>query len=268
MRKTLLRRFAAAFGLIATAALIAGSAAASAAPPEAGHCVKVEPGTGTYRNATCVTKATGPKAQYNFVPLGVTERPTFSAAGTNFVLKTKELSTISCATASLSGEFTGAKTATVKAVLTGCKISRLDTVQEPPCQSGVTSEQIEIPIAEGELGLIKANGAVGLDLHAQPPSTKLLTADCALETTGNETVSVEGSVIGKITPINLMSGSLSLNYKATKGGKQIPEKFETGEKDTLTTTFTGLAGSFSGPSWLNITGLAGTYSEPIEIKNK
>ncbi len=262
-----------AVGVIASSVAVATPASAAEALPEVGRCVKVETGTGTYEGAKCVTVDTSGHGKYDFEPLvsAPVGGPTFAVAGGPVTLATTGLPTIGCTSSSISGEYTGPKSSTEKAVFSGCTIEAGGGVSGQPCQSGAVSEQIEIASAEGEIGFIKnqlPKVSVGLDLRPHSPATTLFTAVCSPGTTKTEAITVEGSVIAQIKPVDTMTSSVSLLYKVTKSGHQVPEKFETGLKDTLTTTFSGLAGSFSSPSTLAIIGLSGTSSTPLEIKAK
>ncbi|MBA3808411.1 MAG: hypothetical protein H0X28_08465 [Solirubrobacterales bacterium] len=265
----------AAMAVLGSAAAVMPAGAAAEALPEMGRCVKVITGTGTYEGAKCITLAAGNQGKYNFETLttekAAAEKPTFALSGGVATLKTKELQTITCTSTTMTGEYTGPKSSTEKAVFNGCTEEAGGGVSGQSCQSGATSEQIEMPLAEGEIGFIKNQAgkvSVGLDLRPHSPSTALITAVCAPRTTKTETVVVEGSVIAQIKPIDAMTSSVSLTYKALKSGHQVPEQFEGAPTDTLTTTFTGLSGGFSGPSTFAIAGLSGTNSTPLEIKAK
>jgi hypothetical protein len=276
MRSLRFTRLVACVILTALAGGVTVATAAAESLPEAGYCVKVPTGTGSYKNATCLTPETGTRGKYSFHALttSATEtNPSFSLSGGAVALKTSGLSPILCESAGITGEYTGPKSSTDKAALTGCRIEPGGTATGAACQTGATSGQIEVTAAEGELGFITdqvVNGKrvvqVGLDLHPHAPSTELLTAVCAAGKTSMEHVVVEGSVIARATPIDHMSGGLTLLYKATRTGHQVPEMFEGATKDTLTTSFTGLAGMFSGPSTLTIATVTGTNSVPLEIK--
>jgi hypothetical protein len=265
----------AAMAVIGSAAGVMPAGAAAETLPEMGRCVKVITGTGTYEGAKCINLAAGNMGRYDFETLttekAAIEKPTFALSGGVAILKTKELQTITCTSTTMTGEYTGPKSSTEKAVFNGCTDEAGGGVSGQSCQSGATAEQIEIPLAEGEIGFIKNQPpkvSVGLDLRPHTPSTALITATCAPGTTKTETVVVEGSVIAQIKPIDAMTSSVTLLYKAPKSGHQVPEQFEGAPTDTLTTTFTGLAGALSGPSALGIAGLSGTNSTPLEIKAK
>jgi hypothetical protein len=265
----------AAMAVLGSAAAVMPAGAAAEALPEVGRCVKVTTGTGTYEGAKCITVATGTMGKYDFEPLSAelaaAEKPTFALSGGVATLKTKELQTITCTSTTMTGEYTGPKSSTEKAVFNGCTIEAGGGVSGQPCESGPTTEQIEMPLAEGEIGFIKNQAgkvSVGLDLRPHSPSTALITAVCSPGKTKTETVVVEGSVIAQVKPLDVMTSSLSLLYKVTRSGHQVPEQFEGAPKDTLATTFTGLAGTVTGESALSIAALSGTNSTPLEIKAK
>ena len=107
--------------LIALAALSVVASAANAALPEAGRCVKVTAGTGTYSNASCTIVATTEKTKkYSWTPASAGEKLTFSGAGTETFLTTVGHSTIKCINANFAGEYTGPKTASVTISFQGC----------------------------------------------------------------------------------------------------------------------------------------------------
>jgi hypothetical protein len=107
---------------------------------------------------------------------------------------------------------------------------------------------------------------VGLDLKPQPPMTQLAEYEC---TGSTETGHLEGSVIGRITPIDKMTTESKLAYSATKSGEQRPEQFQFGPTDTLITSFTsGTEAKGSGASSLNIKEYKGQNAAPLEIKAK
>ena len=75
-------------------------------------------------------------------------------------------------------------------------------------------------------------------------------------------VALEGSVIGRIAPVDVMKGSFTVVFSQSKGIQAL-EAFEGGGKDTLSSSVTG--GASGEP-----TGLAGkitiTNEEPLELK--
>ena len=81
-------------------------------------------------------------------------------------------------------------------------------------------------------------------------------------------------MIGRITPIDVMRSEFALRYSATKG-KQIPERFEGGLKDTLVSTLTPLvppSPPVTEPTVLKTHGeklyAEVENGEPLEIKAK
>jgi len=238
--------------------------AASAALPEVGRCVKVAKGTGAYKGGACVTHATGGGGSYEWMPVTGTEKQAFAGSGSSPIITTAGHTTLTCVTGNYSGEWTGPKNASVQIELQGCTNSASQGCQTTPVQP------TEIRgVVEAEIGFIKSEApgiSVGFDLKPQPPSTALATYEC-----GNlgELNRIEGSVIAKILPINRMTTSTSLTYKVSKAtGQQVPESFEGGPKDTLSTTFMNGVESSTGESALKMFDYVGTNTNPLEIKAK
>jgi hypothetical protein len=259
-------------GACLLASLGIGAVAASpamASLPEAGHCVKVAVGAGAYSSAACLAHATNGKGAYQWTPVGSTEKPTFSGSGNESTLTTVGHPTISCIDGNITGNYTGPKTATVQIEFQGCTTptgAQCQSVSNPNNKSEITTFPLE-----AELGFIKNEiregkffVSVGLDLKPQPPLTSLATYEC---TGSAEMANVEGSVIGKVGPINKMAATMNLAYLATKAGVQRVQQFEGGPIDTLSTTFfEGLETKGSGASSLNIKEEKGSNAAPLEIK--
>lgn len=257
--------------VLAISAFAAASASAAVydvkALPEAGRCVKVPTGSGIYRGGGCINKALPGKGTFEWAPASVTEKLKFSGSGAESILATVGHPTIKCVAANITGEYTGAKTATVEIEFQAC-INSL----EQQCQSSQQNKsEIKTLPLEAELGFIrneviegKKIVVVGLDLKATPPLTNLVTYECGNVT---ESAQLEGSVIGKIAPINKMTTVQKLVYFVKKStGAQVPEKFESGLKDTLSTTFqTGLE-TTTAPTTLFIKEEIGSNEVPIEIR--
>ena len=141
------------------------------------------------------------------------------------------------------------------------------------CQS-ITNPQakslIETLPLEAEVGFIKDEVErtprviqVGLDIKPKSPLTDLVVYEC-----GNalETYTLEGSVIGKLKPFDKMTTVSDLAISVVKGA-QVPEMFEGGSKDTLSTTITsGLTSSETVATTLNIPSETGSNSSEVEIK--
>jgi hypothetical protein len=250
--------------------VIGGIAGASASAyeihglPEFGRCEKVATGAGIYKGPACISVAPSGTGTYEWFPLKSSgEKPTFSGSALESILTTAGHPTIRCTTASVSGEYTGPKTATVHIEFRGCKNSL-----GAECQSEPTAKSIIKTLAlEGEIGFIKNQPkivAVGLDLSAQSPFSDLIIFECGGIA---EVDRVDASVIGGIKPIDKMTTASNLVYSMTSTHKQVPEKFEGGTKDTLTTTFaTGLSSS-SGASALKMRS-TGKSTALLEIKAK
>jgi hypothetical protein len=198
----------------------------------------------------------------------------FGAQATSVTLLTAR-ATVSCTHASLGGQWTGAKTASVNLTLTGCHDSTSRTCQSSPTAAGEVSTAQALA---GELGFISGKGAlrpkVGLDLKPKAPSTTLLTFTCGgppQELTGGELWTLEGSVIGAIKPIDRMKLVFKLLFKA-RGTSQSPERFEGGVKDTVIVKRIVGTETKSEDAGLTLRGeratIASTNQEKLEIKAK
>jgi hypothetical protein len=244
-----------ALGLLATAA--------SAALPEWGRCVPAESAaTAEYSGKKCVTPGEG-KGKYNFVP-EPGPKPKFEGTSTEGVLLKSANLTISCSAGTFNGEYTGPKTASVTVDLIGCLDAAGKKCQTNPLKEG----EIEPPgPLEGEIGFVNINGvkSVGLDLKRSPAIATFTCGEPAElpEVTGT----IEGSVIGKIGPVNSMRSELKLTYK-TAGNKQIPEAFEGGEKDTLSFKLVSGLTTVTEEAALKIKLVEIVNEEPMEIKAK
>jgi hypothetical protein len=261
------------WGACLFAALAAGAVSASPALavslPEAGRCVKVAIGKGAYSGGNCLTHATKGGGTWEWTPVTSTEKQAFSGSGGETTLTTAGHPTIKCIDANFTGEYTGPKTATVQIEFQGCQ-----NPTEQSCQSiQNSSNKTEIATfpLEAELGFIRNEEkegkllvTVGMDLKPTPPLTDLAAYEC---TGSSEVAHLQGSVIGKASPIDKMTTTLNFLYLATKKGEQVPTHFQEGPTDTLSTTFTsGVETIGSGASSLNIKTYVGHNAAPLEIK--
>ncbi|HXR57837.1 MAG TPA: hypothetical protein VN747_00825 [Burkholderiales bacterium] len=249
--------------LAATALLAAAaSATATAEVPEFGRCVPAEGKTGEFTGASCTRPAAG-KGKFNWVP-GPGPKPKFEGTSESVPLLQMGSLTISCAAATFNGEYTGAKTASVTVDLIGC----LNTATNRECQTNPLKEgEIEPPGAlEGEIGFVNINGLrkVGLDLKRSPVITTFTCGNVG-EIPQEVNGTLEGSVIGQIAPPNYMREIFKLRYKV-EGGKQVPEAFEGGEKDTLTANLVSGTSTSTVPATLKIKLVELVNEEPFEIK--
>jgi Glycine rich protein len=208
-----------------SAAEVQVSYASAAVKPEVGRCVATT--GGVYQNAACTTKATG-SGKYEWQPWPFT-KASFALTNGPATFKTAvSKTTISCVENTITGEYTAVQSATLNIAFSECKVLGPFGGQ---CTGEKASpgEIISAPL-EAEFGL--TDGAtsppsVGWRIH--PVSgEEVLSFQC-----GGTHVSVTGSVIAAMTPVNKMSGSFKLNFSGS-GGIQKPESFEGGEKRFLT----------------------------------
>src|SRR6202035_311601 len=248
---------------LASSAALAGSASAVTIP-QIGRCVKVATGAGAYTGAQCLTLETHKKGKYEWVPVSSSEKQTFDGTGGETTLKTTGHSTIKCIAANFVGEYTGPKTATLTIEFQGCINSKGQQCQSNPQNK---SEIKTLPL-EAELGFIKNEPTVvqvGLDLKPTAPLTQLVSYECGSIT---ESARLEGSVIGQIKPIDKMTTESNLLIAVRTTGAQLPEQFEGGPNDTLSTTFMSGPESPTPPSTLAIKGETGHNAALLEIKAK
>jgi hypothetical protein len=199
--------------------------------PAIGRCVPSPAHNGEYVGNRCVARAEG-KGAYDFLP-GPGPAPKFEGAIGSTVLETVGRQTVvNCASGVATGEYTGQKTANVALALAGCV--RTAAVTQQKCQTNPAKEgEIETQPIEGEFGYIRGGSKpkVGLDLKPSTP----ISFTCGALPEVPSVVTVEGSAIGAWAPANSMRATFNATYTA-QGGKQVPEKFESGLKDTLSLT--------------------------------
>ena len=149
------------------------------------------------------------------------------------VLETVKKATIRCTADTGSGEVTGPKAGAITITFTGCEFVTLgvtcNTVGVPP------GTIVTVPLLM-TLGYINGpKKEVGVDLSTATGGP-LMEFTCA-----GLRVTVAGSVIGKITPVNKVvnpPGHFSLRFTQA-GGKQKPTNFEAEPTDVLFTSFGG-----------------------------
>ncbi len=272
-------------GACMIAAMIAASASAAEYEvhvyPELGRCVAVEGGKGGFTEKQCKEASPGNTGgAYEFVP-GPGAKPKFLGEGfpeEHGTFTTASGRTISCTVAQSTGEYTGAKTEKLTIVYFGCE----DSATKASCQS-LNPEGSEVkPIPgriktlplKGELGFISGGGTskpkVGWDIKPEAGST-FATFNCGgeppLYLTGGTNVTLEGSLISKVTPLGKMKEAFHQKF-AVKAGKQFPEKLEGQPKDTLTATLvTGIQSVTEAITYVGKETVSTTL-ERLEIKGK
>jgi hypothetical protein len=255
---------------VIAAFVVSQAATAGAALPELGRCVKLSSKIGVYKYKNCVVQSAGAKGAYEWEP-GPGSKPKLIAEASEVKLETVGKAKVSCASAELDGEWTGSKTASVTVAFRGCQSLERGCGNNPSKPNEILTEE---PV-EGELGFIEQGEKpkVGVDLKPKAGGTTLLEFTCGgpPEVTFPERWTVEGSVIGRIRPVDAMKSTFQLLYKAA-AGKQAVEKFETGLKDTLIANRLTEGGPMTEQAGLTLTEekpwIPGEYEEPLEIKAK
>jgi len=178
----------------------------------------------------------------------------FTSTGKTATVETVAKLQATCTGASDEGTIETPKTGTAKIRLTGCKALGFE------CQSkGAKAGEIVTSTLVNTLGYINAQKKeVGLDLSGPASGAPFAEFTCS-----EYTITVTGSVIGKLTPLNkaLKAGKkVSLKFKQSKG-KQKPTNFEGAPIDVLSGSLEGGAPVEAG---LKLTD-ALKFSEALEI---
>ena len=181
-------------------------------PPELGRCVKVAKGAGKYASGCTVRQGAG---SFEWMPEAI--KRGFSSSGGKSVLETTAKTQIVCSGEQTSGEYSGSKqVSNVTLTLSGCEL------KGARCTSAGAGEgEVRFDDLEGLLGWnVEEKNAVALDLFALGHAAHLADASC-----GATSVSIDGSILAPITPVNAMAGAFKLIYRSTKG-KQKPEHLQ------------------------------------------
>jgi hypothetical protein len=249
-------------------AVLASSALAAEYPisalPQLGRCVKGPDHSSEWKYKHCQDHVPG-HGEYEWLE-GPGAKPKFEAEGVDEArletANSKHL--IACGAWIQTGEYVSAKSEKTTIDLVGCELSgttqRCETSPVPEKEGEIEFE------ADGELGFIKGGGTArptaGWDLReikttitcGAPPETNILIDK------------LEGSVIAPVKKTANMLTEEHLYYKEI-GGKQVPEMFEGGTKDTLSSEFReGLTTTTTEQTGLLEKEVVVENEEPLEIK--
>jgi hypothetical protein len=162
----------------------------------------------------------------------------FTGSGEAVSLQTTGNRSVTCAAANAEGSYTGSKTEKDIVTLIGCT-TKLGA-ETAGCRSNPAKEgELESNELTGEPGFFNLNGKklVGLALKPAHGGGVMWSFTCGDASKKLVSETVEGSVIGRIGPVNGMVEEFKVAYTQTAAGKQAIQSFEGGEKDTLSTTF-------------------------------
>jgi hypothetical protein len=225
--------------------------------PELGRCIKLKKATGKYQSASCTTKSTGEDTgsyEWAFEP-GTARSFTFKNGSAT--LETVGKVQIKCTENTYSGEYTGSKTATVHLKLNGCEPTNRFGIK---CQSsGARAGEVNLNTLEGHLGFIEAGTEPTVGMALTP--TALEQPYVAQFNCGEVPVSITGGVIASYSPVNKMTASFTVSFKATKG-LQTPEALEGGTPELLSMSIGGSAAEQTGLKAAD----KATNQESLEIK--
>jgi phospholipase C len=234
--------------------------------PQLGRCAKLSGlPTGKYATSSCTTKSpsedTGP---YEWNP-GPSAQASIKGTSDTGGFGPLGAWRVNCTSGTYQGVVSGARTERATIVLKGCKSAGL----QASCQNtGAAAGRISTYPLDGELGYIKRSGTplVGLLFRPTALTAPALTKyECGGAGSGSGAqISEIGSVIAS-TPIDKMSRELTVTFSASEG-HQIPEAFEGGAKQLLTSIIhpSKSVTIKERSSWS--TAFASIFEAPLEIK--
>jgi hypothetical protein len=235
--------------------------------PELGRCVRVASG-GAYSGASprCTALSSTHTGHFEWLT-GPGPKVKFNGGLSEPKLETISGRKLNCAAAVLKGEYTGYKTETIgHLALRGCRdVTANTSCQSNPLEPGLIESSIPL---EGELGFIKGGETptVGWNLKPMLPGVPLISFECG-SGGGAAALSLEGSVIGRATPIDAMASGFALVYRQNRG-RQMPEFFEGGPTEVLTLTTVPVIGTNASEQAGLMSKGTLTGEEPLEVKAK
>ncbi len=202
--------------IVAAVALTVSAAAASAAAPEYGRCIKKAKAEGKgYTSSKCTVAGEGAKAKYEWLPGAGKHK--FTTSGGAGKLETVDGKTVTCEHESSTGEFdpTNFKQETTSVRFTGCKSEGF------PCTTeGLKEGELETRELLGEVGF-ETGKKTALELRPGPNAGGLFIAFKCIGL--KIEVRPHGGILVPIKN-DKMKTTETLKYKATKG-KQKPVKW-------------------------------------------
>ena len=147
---------------------------------------------------------------------------TFKASSGHALLETKAGHKVECSASTGEGTITAPKSVTKASVkFTGCKEPEIGAT----CSSGSKSGEIVTKMLAGTLKYINAGAKeVGIELKPESSTEKVfVTFKCEIFGFGS-TLTVRGSLTGKITPVNTKTNTYTLAYTQSKGKQTYPSE--------------------------------------------
>jgi hypothetical protein len=231
--------------------------------PELGRCVPAPLHLGRYKLANCVSVSPRRTGAYEFLP-GAAEHHDFTAAIAEATLQAPAGAGMACGGGEATGEWRGDEVGfgftegpvTLRVMLRGCRDEAGAACESSPAVPGVVTSSA----LEGTQGFIKdleqpppLEG--GIDLTPEEPSRTVMSFTCGApdEPGGAQVWTVEGSVIAKVAPLDVMTSVFRLTVRA-RGASQIPEALRGEAPNTLMATRIGEAGMSTEAAGLTLRG--------------
>ncbi|HEX5224378.1 MAG TPA: hypothetical protein VFW29_04545 [Solirubrobacteraceae bacterium] len=196
--------------------------------PEVGRCLLLTKATGRFKTTACTTLSVGENTgKYEWLPWPAIKNGMSGPVGAMTLETVRKLTILTCTGGSLSGEYNGPRSAAMAITLTGCEGTK--TLVGSCHSEGAAPGEVRSAALQSQLGIIKVGTASTVGWVLRPVSgTALASMTC-----GGTTATLSGSLIGQVTSVNKMSAVFTFKFKGTSG-KQVPEKFEGGVKETPT----------------------------------
>ena len=219
--------------------------------PFLGRCEPSSPALGEFAAGGCTTSQTEGPFRWAPWPLA---RPRFAAKTKKLTLETASRASIKCTAGTLTGEYTGPQGAVAALTVTGCQAARIAT---GTCRtSGAAAGEVRSSPLVATLGVVAETPTptLGWELAAAGAGP-IAVLEC-----GGTPVTLDGAVVGIVTPVDKMSAKYRVAF-AAKRGLQSPDRFLSGGILALSLSTSGGEQAAGLKAKLSLAG-----EEPIELK--
>jgi hypothetical protein len=221
--------------------------------PEVGRCIKRTAGTGEYQDAKCTTVGVpAGTGRYEWRPWPA-PRGEFAGSGGKAVFETVGKVKIVCRSTAVQGGYAASQEMFLIMSFFGCEEGG------EPCQTEESAPgEINTTPLRGQLGVISGGKEPTIGVAVTPYVRNYI----AMFGCPGREISMNGSVIATLTPIDKMTSRQILKFKATRG-LQSPAGFEEGPPNKLSFD---LGQSEEEQGALKFTETLATTQEALEVK--
>jgi hypothetical protein len=210
---------------VACALMMASAGGASAAEPALYECAKVKKSKvtrkfeGKYTEKHCSTLATQEQLEEGTankfeVQEGVGKGKPFKGKDGGGNIEVPGIGGVSCTKSSDTGRFTSPQEGTgIRIVFTGCEVSRIK------CENTATEGEIVTNPLRATIGYVSAaKHEAGIDLSPETGEAIAPTVNCQ-----DLVLNILGSVVGRISPVNVFTKEMKFDFGQTEGRQEIGE---------------------------------------------